>query len=225
MLRSTMLFLSLFSVSVTSSAGSGDELAWQFKVYLDDKPIGYHDFRISEEGETRRVDIEARFDVKVLFVNLYRYRHQTVETWRNDCLMGIDSVTDANGRSFVVNGAVENAGFALSNGDASTTLPECVMSFAYWNPAFLEADRLLNSQTGDYEAVSITRIGEETLNVAGQTLPAVRYRVDSAAGAITLWYHQLDYRWLALTSPAAGDRTLRYEAVLLPDVLPQLAER
>ncbi|MDA0977974.1 MAG: DUF6134 family protein [Proteobacteria bacterium] len=226
-LRSIIHIAGLLFISSSASSSTGTDLAWQFKVFLDERPIGYHEFRIKESGDQRTVDIEAKFDVKVLFVNLYRYRHQNVEIWQDSCLTGIDAVTDANGKDFQVSGGIADGGFALSSGDATITLDDCVMSFAYWNPAFLNATQLLNSQTGEYEPVTITREEQENLTIDGEAVPAVRYRVDASAGKITLWYHRDDYRWLALQSPAAGGRILRYEPVSLPAAAPQprLAER
>ena len=45
--------------------------------------------------------------------------------------------------------------------------PGCVMSFAYWDPRILQADRLLNSQTGEFTAVQITPRGREAVPVRG----------------------------------------------------------
>lgn len=225
MLTRSLFFSLLLAAGANVNASTDDTLAWEFKVYLNDKPIGYHDFRVRQDGDAQTVDIRANFDVNVLFVNLYRYRHQNVETWQNNCLTGIEAETDANGEDFSVSGTLAEEGFAVDTGNEPLTLPDCVMSFAYWNPAFLEADRLLNSQTGEYEPVTITREIAERININGETVPAVRYRVVASTGPITLWYHEDNYRWLALESPAAGGRTLRYEAISLPTGAPQFAER
>ena len=90
------------------------------------------------------------------------------------------------------------------------------MTFAYWNPAFLTENKLLNSQTGEYEDVTITRVGEESIQVNDETLAAVKYLIDLKAGPITLWYGARDFRWLALESVAAGGRTLRYDPLMIP---------
>ena len=93
------------------------------------------------------------------------------------------------------------------------------MSFAYWNPEFLKARKLLNSQTGDYEKVTIVKEGEESLLVDGQNIHSIRYSVSGAAAPITLWYAAVDNRWLALESVLKGGRILRYKQVRLPSTL------
>ena len=155
-----------------------------------------------------------------LFVNLYRYRHQSTEVWQDNCLRSIDSVTDANGKPFLVEGNLV-AGqakanyFQVNTAGTETELPPCVMTFAYWNPIFLDEEKLLNSQTGIYEDVTITRIGEESLQLDGEAVAAVKYLIDLKAGPITLWYSANNFRWLALESVAAGGRILRYEPLTI----------
>ena len=53
--------------------------------------------------------------------------------------------------------------FTVVTGEQPAYLPECVMSFAYWNPDFLEQPRLLNPQTGEYVAVQVEEAGMDVL--------------------------------------------------------------
>ena len=67
---------------------------WQFTVRLDGQPIGTHRFvlaRADEGGTLMRS--EARFDVKLLGLSLYRYRHESTERWSDGCLASIDART------------------------------------------------------------------------------------------------------------------------------------
>lgn len=189
---------------------------WQFEVLLDEKKIGYHDFVLKQQGEKQTVETTARFDVKLLFVNVFRYRHQNTETWQDNCLTAISAETESNGKDFTVKGQTSGGEFQVNTQSASTDLPACVMTFAYWNPEFLSAKQLLNSQTGEYEDVEISKQGEETLSVNGQNIQAIRYGVDTKAGPLTLWYSAQDLRWLALESIVKGGRILRYEPVMIP---------
>ncbi len=199
------------------AANVSDEDRWQFEVLLDEKKIGYHDFVVSEEDGRQTVSTEANFNVKLLFVNVFSYRHQNEEIWRDNCLSSIDAETAANGKDFVVRGQANGEEFQIQTESFENELPPCIMTFAYWNPEFLKADQLLNSQSGDYENVTIAREGEEPLQVNGQAIQAIRYSVVGAAAPITLWYAAADHRWLALESVVKGGRILRYKPVNLPD--------
>lgn len=211
------LAIPLLLYALGAAANAPDHDRWQFEVLLDDRKIGYHDFIVSEDSGEVTVSMEAKFNVKLLFVNVFNYSHRNEETWRDNCLASIDAETVANGRDFVVRGQAAAEEFQLHTASAATDLPPCVMTFAYWNPSFLKAEKLLNSQTGDYEEVSIIEAGAEELLVDGKQIPAIRYSVSGAAAPITLWYAAADHRWLALESVVRGGRTLRYKPLSLPE--------
>ena len=211
----TTLFL-LFSASASASASLPPQLQWHFKVLLDNREIGSHQFTVRQANGQQTIQTDASFDVKVLFVNLYRYRHQNTEVWQGNCLRSINAETDVNGKHLSVAGQANDSYFQVNTASTEKELPPCIMTFAYWNRAFLAEDKLLNSQTGEYEDVIITRLGEESLRVNDEAVAAVKYLIDLKAGPITLWYGASDFRWLALESVAAGGRILRYEPLTIP---------
>lgn len=183
---------------------------WRFRVWLDDREIGRHRFSLSEEDGLQRVLSEADFEYRLLFVKLYEYRHRDEEIWRESCLASIESSTDANGKDYRVEGALQPGGFVVSGSGGETRLPECVMSFAYWNPEFLQQERLLNSQNGKWLDVTVSDPVPDELEVRGALREASRYRLEAGELCIDLWYSpQGD--WLALETRTDGGRVLRYE--------------
>jgi len=188
---------------------------WRFSVSLDGKPIGYHHFELVERGAERELRSEARFAVKFLFIDAYRYAHDNRELWRGDCLAQIEARTDDNGTRNVVRGAQSAARFVVSTAQRITELDSCVRTFAYWNPQILDATHLLNPQTGEYVPVRVVRLGEDTLAIRGIAQAAERYRlIGDAAGSerlrIDLWYSP-SREWLALESTTEDGRRLRYQ--------------
>jgi len=192
-----------------ASASSSRE--WRFEVFLDDKPIGFHTFRLSDSGATRELRGEARFSVKLLGFTIYDYAHRNLELWRHDCLQHIDASTDDNGEDFHVRGAIEGEQLVLENSTGNSILPGCVMTFAYWNPAILSQQRLLNAQTGEYLDVSIQQLDEKPLQLQGRAVPALHYRIRTGESNIELWYSS-DGDWLALSTATSGGE-LRYHRV------------
>ena len=93
-------------------------------------------------------------------------------------------------------------------------LPDCVMSFAYWDPAFLRADKLLNSQNGEYLDVAVSEPVDDELLVLGQSVTAKKYNLTADKLRLQLWYSATG-EWLRLESVQDSGRILRYE--LLPD--------
>lgn len=213
----TLLMVLLFSPSAraeaTLTAGQADPAgSWRFRVFLDDQEIGYHHFFLAGAGEHRQLRSEARFEYRLLFLKLFDYEHENLETWSGDCLQSIRSRTDVNGDLYAVEGRRTQNGFRILAGEEAGSLPDCVMTFAYWNPDFLEQSRLLNSQDGSFVDVQISQPEREQRLVDGEPRPALRYRLRAGETLLDLWYSD-EREWLALESEVEGGRTLRYERI------------
>lgn len=194
------------ALALSSAAGAGE---WNFRVLLDGREIGSHRYTLepSDGGAVLRSD--ARFDVKFLFVSAYRYDHAAEERWQGGCLESLASRTDTNGRQVEVNATSVRNGLEVNRTAGRDLHAGCVMSFAYWDPRILDAERLLNSQTGELVPVRVIPLGQETLAVRGETRTAERYRISGQDLQIDIWY--ADGRWVGLEALTDGGRRLRYE--------------
>ena len=210
-MRTIIALLLLFSATATSVAAAPGEAqrSWQFSVLLDGSPIGYHRFELMSRESELEVRSEASFDVRFLFINAFRYRHSNRELWEGECLRDIESSTRQNGEEFAVSGELLPQGLQIEANGKSDRLDGCVMTFAYWNPRFLEQSRLLHPQTGEYMSVDVQPLGREELTVRGQSVTAFAYQVKARDVDITVYYSD-DDEWLGLESVAKGGRIIRY---------------
>ncbi|MFO7641880.1 MAG: DUF6134 family protein [Candidatus Competibacteraceae bacterium] len=203
------------SVPFPGSATAAAQDSLTFAVSLDDRPIGVHRFRIADAGATRVVESAASFDVRILWVPVYRYRHRNTETWQNGCLKRIDSETDANGTPYAVDLSKTVRGYRIvTPSETQTYEGDCLMSFAYWDQRFLQQKQLLNTQTGELVAVEIQALGESKREIANRTLSVEGFRIlaESRDIDIQVFYDSADGRWVALESVLEGGRVLRYVA-------------
>lgn len=197
------------------STDASSSREWQFEVRLDGRPIGTHRFVVRGREAEREVESNAQFDVKLLGLTVYRYRHQARERWAGDCLQSLQSQTDDDGQPQRVDLRREPAAAAGSTaasasgsgaGSGKTPVPSadrapnplagpdgaCVMSFAYWHPKLRQQTRLLNPQTGLIEDVRFERLPDATLAVGGRDVPANRWRLSTPKQELTLWYRRDD---------------------------------
>lgn len=202
------LFIALLLAATPASASRAQD--WDFQVFLDDAPIGYHRYTLRETGAEHELKSEARFDVKLLFITAYRYAHAATERWRGDCLDNLAARTDDDGKRLEVAATQDRGSLVISTPRGQDAVNGCVMSFAYWNPEILRQPRLLNAQTGEYAAVQVTELGEEKITVRGAAVTARRYSITGTKHPIDLWY-SADREWLALQSTVNGGRLLRYQ--------------
>lgn len=72
---------------------------WDFTVTLDDKPIGRHRFELAGDpvGGEWTLKSQADYDVRILGLTVYTYRHSATERWRAGCLAQLEARTDDNG--------------------------------------------------------------------------------------------------------------------------------
>ncbi len=173
---------------------------WAFDVYLDKSKIGTHTFTLNENTLTSK----ANFNVKVLFINAYKYDHAAKEQWAGNCLNALEANTVENKIVTKVNGKLDSGAFNIKNGSQEQTLPACVMTFAYWNPKILEQSKLLNPQNAEYLDTTITKLGTTKSEVKGIPTDTAHYKITGALKGvkklnIELWYSQ-DNDWVALKS-------------------------
>jgi hypothetical protein len=204
-----LLRLGLAALLVPLAAGAGTGQEWRFRVYLDEREIGHHHISLIRDGAQSRLLSRAEFDVTLLSIPLFSYRHEATELWDSDCLQRIVSTTDENGTEYHVQGAVQGAAFRLTTHAGDRVLPACISSFAYWDRDFLNRDRLLDPQTGEYLDIEVRYLGEQTIPVRGRETRAHHYRLDTETSAIELWYSHQDH-WLSLESSVDDGRRLRY---------------
>ena len=205
----------LLATSVPLMAEDSDR--WLFRVYLDDREIGFHEFAVTDREGGQDVEISAEFDVKFLFFNAYSYDHRNLESWAGDCLARIDALTNDNGKESAVSGQSSASGFVVNvNQGAAVVGSDCVRSFAYWNPVILESETLLNSQTGDLVDVTIRNHGAVMLQIGSDQVPAEKFTIEMQDGPIHLWYSPGARHWLALEAETEGGRMLRYVPMALP---------
>lgn len=216
MARRTTWLSVLAALSILSAADAAAEStrSWKFDVSLDGRHIGEHRFTLRQSGELQELRSEARFAVRILFFEAYRYEHDARERWEGDCLQQLDAYTNDNGTRREVRGARSGNDFQVVTVDSTRQLAHCVRSFAYWNPdVLLAADSLLNPQTGEYVSVQVERLGREAFGPEGRPAERLRLRASDTDAEklrpIELWY-TTDKEWLALESVTQDGRLLRY---------------
>jgi hypothetical protein len=143
------------------------------------------------------------------FINAYRYRHSGNEVFRNGCLQKIRATIDDNGKRYRVEGSSLGEGLRIEHQDGIERAEGCLMTFAYWDPAFLDQKHLLNAQTGELEGVRVRRKGKEPIEVGNRKVSATRYALTTDKLTIDLWYND-SLGWVGLSSDTGKGRRLVY---------------
>jgi len=184
--------------------------SWPFKAFLDDKPIGEHRFTVVTDGATRKVTSEADFAVKLFGFTAFRYHHHAEEQWAGECLAGLVSSTDDDGKPASVKLVRQGDANQIATRTGTQSEPGCLMTYAYWNPAMREQKRLLNPQTGKVDAVKVERVGTGRVKVGGQEVAATDWRITGGESPIDVWVSDAG-DWVGLDSMVSkGKHKLSY---------------
>ncbi len=210
--------ITLLLLVFAAQASARTPQVWQFDVHLDERPIGTHRYEVTQSEDGIDVFTEATFNVKVLFVTVYRYEHRNEERWNGGCLRSLNATTRDGGDQLETRGSHEPDGFRVASSSGEELLDAaCVMSFAYWNQAFLQQEKLLNAQTGQFEPVTVQFSGATTIETPDGQVAARAYDVMVDEAPIRVWYAEETGLWLALETNVDG-RTLSYRPTRLPAI-------
>lgn len=187
---------------------------WAFDVYLDKSKIGQHTFKLDTNNQLLS---QAKFKVQVLFINAYQYEHTSKEQYQNDCLSALEANTIEDKVTTNVKGAKKESKFEISDGKANQILPECVMTFAYWNPKILQQNKLLNPQNAQYLDTKFENLGTKTIDVKGKPTETQHYKLNGSLNGknklnIELWYNQ-NKDWVALKSVTPEGYNIIYKRI------------
>lgn len=209
MKRRLLVAAVLAGASLGAQADDGTR-TYAFKAFLDDKPIGEHRFTVVTEGATRKVASEADFTVKFMGFNAFHYHHHADEQWSGECLAGLQSTTDDDGKPASVKLVKTGDAYEIATNAGKRSEPGCLMTYAYWNPAMREQKRLLNPQTGKVDAVSVTRLASGNIPVGGKDVAATDWRITGGESPIDVWV-SASGDWVGLDSLVSnGKHRLTY---------------
>jgi Family of unknown function (DUF6134) len=203
------LACTLLATALAVHAADGTRV-YAFKAFLDDKPIGEHRFTVVTEGNERQVTSEADFAVKFIGITAYRYRHRAQEQWSGDCLAGLVSSTDDDGKPASVKLVKNGDADEITTNAGKKTESGCLVTYAYWNPAMREQKRLLNPQTGKVDAVTVARVADGHVTVDGKDIAATDWRITGGESPVDVWISEQG-DWVGLDSTVSnGKHKLSY---------------
>jgi len=230
----TLLTMALLLAMFQTTALAVSEQTLRFAVTLDGRDIGEHRFEIRDDavtaaGPERSVAIEADFLVRLLRIPVFRYTHQNHESWDGGCLQRLESQTTTNGTVQRVELDRRDDGYRLNTPEREQRVDApCLLSFAYWDPAIIGAEQLVNSQNGALIDVAITALGRERPDWLGETVadaPVQAFRLqadddgDGSPVDIRIYYTDA-WEWVGLESPVTGGRLMRYQRLDIPATQP-----
>ncbi|WP_395648240.1 DUF6134 family protein [Terricaulis sp.] len=193
------LSLSTAPASAAPSAAGRTE----FEVLRNGQPFGRHVITVSGSGDHLTAQSALSMSASAGPITLFRYEQNCTETWSGGSLAGLRCSTLKDGRHMRVSAAVQRQMLQVTGARGQTAFPLGTFPTSWWTrPPEATALSLLNTETGQPMPVRVTRIGRETIMVAGRPVQAEHIRVQGTVTA-DLWYDE-NGRWIGCSVTIRG---------------------
>jgi hypothetical protein len=177
-----------------------------FRALRHGSAIGAH--RITFKADRRRLIVETHVDitVKILFVTVFRFKHDAEEIWESGRLVSVASTTNDDGALLKVAGSAVADGFRIV-GDAGPFLASATLltSNTLWDSRILAEARLLDVQRGGEIGLVTTPLGHEQIATPWGLVRAGRHRMITPHYAGSVSYDG-DGRWVKALLELRGER-------------------
>ncbi|MEE2773420.1 MAG: DUF6134 family protein [Pseudomonadota bacterium] len=183
----------------SSTAGTVFNITWR------DLNIGYSKVNITRNGSQIVARTEVLIKVNILGIDLFDYKLNSKEIWRNKALFSLDSeVFTAGKREFSsVKRKSQNSfeifgsGFkGIFSGNPGTT--------SYFTPHFLERDVWISTQNGKPLNVEVKKVGPQSINTPNGTIEAMKWSITGDL-QLNLFYDNND-EWVGSDFRAGGSK-------------------
>ncbi|RZO19286.1 MAG: hypothetical protein EVB03_08390 [SAR92 clade bacterium] len=201
--RSGTILLLSFGASIFAEENATE--VFNFKVSLDNREVGWHRFVVETKGNQLTVSSKAKMDFTVLMVKKVAYRHEATENWLGDCLQAFESKTKRNTKIFLTSGSVKDGDFYVNRNGEEVLVSKCVKTFAYWRPAWLDDEFLLNVETGKYTPISLEVTEDQLTNMTKRVVGLPKTEIHLA--------YDKSGNWQTLESELKIAGTLRYQRI------------
>ena len=158
-----------------------------FSITRNGKAIGTHIYRFAQDGQRTTVDIRTDIDFRLLFIPVYRFRHQSREVWEGDRLKAMESETNDNGDPVHLTVRAEGSKLTVQGKDGPQTIERSAIPASLWHASTLEGRRLLSTVSGGVMEIKIEYLGEKTLQIHGKPVVTGHYRMSGGYDR-ELWY-------------------------------------
>ena len=150
---------------------------YDFKVFCNGSPVGYHHVHVARSEQETDVDVEANIDVTMAGIDVYRYRHHSHEVWRDGKLSTLVSETDDDGEAKKLSvKPAEDGMLKVESNKGDSEVPADSLPTSLWNPDILERRELLDTESGKMVKVKVAQVSDGRYQMSGDLHLMVDYR-------------------------------------------------
>lgn len=159
----------------------------EFSVTRSGDRIGRQIYRFKRVDDQMEVVVQTDIDYRILFLPVYRFRHEALEVWQDGQLTSLTSSTNDNGEWLSLDVRLQEGELMAVKPGGAEAMPADAVPASLWNPAVLDRGILFDPVRGAVMRTEMDHLGEETLIVGGEPVATRHYRL-SGEYRRDLWY-------------------------------------
>lgn len=204
LLLSATTFLLILSPSANAVVPDSNKII--FQILRNGNAFGTHKVVFDKNAQDQMVvSIDINMDFSIGPVTLFNYDHVNEEVWEGDQIVSLNSQTDDDGDDYNVNATWDDEKVRVTVNKDMFEAQRDVYSTSYWNPVTVQSDKLLNTQKGTIENITVKELPIEEIVVAGETRRAQPYEIEANV-PIKIWYDVKTRQWVGLEFKVRGSQ-------------------
>ncbi len=181
-----------------------------FRVIRKGSQMGFLRVGFTREGDRLIARTQVDLSVYAAFVRVFRYTHESTETWRGDQLLSLQADTYDDGQTYKVRATPQGDALKLEGPAGTRTVPSrSLTSNSVWHPAFVRQRNVIDCEKARFETVTIEALGQNMLPVQGAQRLVSGHRLTVSYARGEVWHDQAG-EWVYSVFQTKGE-TLTYE--------------
>jgi hypothetical protein len=177
----------------------------RFDVKRGGDKIGTHQLTFRRAGDRLTVKVDIDLSVGIGPIKFFRYTHDNTTTWANGQVVAMKTRTNDDGTDYRVDAKrLDDGSLQVKTKDGTKRVAGTILPSTYWIAETIDADKLLNTQKGTVEEITVEAGGTDTVETADGPVQAQRYVIHGALDT-HIWYRDMN-RWVGLAFDARGER-------------------
>ena len=171
----------------------------KFDIIRKNKIIGNHEIIFSKNKDEIIVETNINMEVKVLFIQAYKFLHESKEVWKDKNFVTFNGHTDfEDEREYFIEGYEDKNNFYATGMDGKLKLDKNIIPSNFWNIEVLKQNEIFDIQKGIVRKIEVKNLGNEKIIVQGKEINCQKYILNASSNPkdkgpfpeYTLWYNQ-----------------------------------
>ena len=178
----------------------------EYELFRNNKLIGYHNYYFNRSENELVVKSEVEFKITKLGVDLYKYKANSDEKYKNNLFSSFSSKTNQNKKEKYVNINVDEDKKELIIDGSSykgRSSSEHIVG-TWWNHEIVKAKAQISAISGRIIGQNVKFLGKETININGKDYKTLHFNFSSSDESLPdnkklntdIWYEEDTYLWV-----------------------------